>query len=136
MFPTDRGDRLGNVMPGTVIENNGGKDICEPPPSVPPSPPPQGSTSLTQRFFFLTHFLFCTDLVAHSGLQGTVRPTRYAMLMDQNNLSATDFQRLTNSICWNYARATRAVSIGEKLQLAKKTPKIRNPPLSLFFFFF
>ncbi len=58
------------------------------------------------------------------------------MLMDQNNLSATDFQRLTNSICWNYARATRAVSIGEKLQLAKKTPKIRNPPLSLFFFFF
>ncbi len=51
-------------------------------------------------------------MVAHAGLQGTVRPTRYAVLMDQNNLSADDFQRLTNNLCWSYARATRAVSIG------------------------
>ena len=34
------------------------------------------------------------------------------MLMDENNLSADDFQRLTNNICSSYARATRAVSLG------------------------
>lgn len=78
MFPTEKGDRLGNVLPGTVIENSNARDIF---------------------------------LVAHAGLQGTVRPTQYAMLMDENNLSADDFQRLTNNICSSYARATRAVSL-------------------------
>ncbi|KAI9756775.1 MAG: hypothetical protein M4579_003692 [Chaenotheca gracillima] len=78
LFPTERGDRNGNVLPGTVVENSGGHDIY---------------------------------LVAHPGLQGTVRPTRYAVLVDQNNLSADDFQRLTNNLCWSYARATTAVSV-------------------------
>ncbi len=29
LFPTDRGDKLGNVLPGTLVENNGGHDICQ-----------------------------------------------------------------------------------------------------------
>lgn len=29
MFPTERGDRLGNVLPGTVVENSPNGDICE-----------------------------------------------------------------------------------------------------------
>ncbi|KAI9783161.1 MAG: hypothetical protein M1816_001483 [Peltula sp. TS41687] len=78
MFPTERGDKLGNVLPGTVVENSPNNDIY---------------------------------LVAHGGLQGTVRPTRYVVLFDQNNLSADDFQRLTNNLAWTYARATRAVSV-------------------------
>ncbi|KAI9812851.1 MAG: hypothetical protein M1832_006472 [Thelocarpon impressellum] len=79
LFPTERGDKNGNVLPGTVVENN----------------------SKTNDIY----------LVAHPGLQGTNRPTRYATLIDENNLSANDFQRMTNNICWSYARATCAVSI-------------------------
>ena len=30
MFPTERGDKLGNVLPGTVIENSTKNDICKP----------------------------------------------------------------------------------------------------------
>ncbi|KAI9841958.1 MAG: hypothetical protein M1837_000278 [Sclerophora amabilis] len=78
LFPTEKGDKNGNVLPGTVVENSAGNDIY---------------------------------LVAHPGLQGTVRPTRYAVLLDQNNLSANDFQRLTNNLCWTYARSTTAVSV-------------------------
>ncbi|KAI9714677.1 MAG: hypothetical protein M1812_006342 [Candelaria pacifica] len=78
LFPTEEGDELGNVIPGTVVEN-----------------------SPTHDFF----------LVAHSGLQGTVRPTRYVVLTDDNNFSADHLQLLTNSVCWTYARATRSVSI-------------------------
>jgi eukaryotic translation initiation factor 2C len=55
------------------------------------------------------------DLVAHPGLQGTNRPSRYTVLLDENKLSANDFQRLTNNLCWTYARATCAVSIGMQL---------------------
>ncbi|KAI9821210.1 MAG: hypothetical protein M1827_003944 [Pycnora praestabilis] len=81
LFPTEHGDKLGNVLPGTVVENSVSNDIF---------------------------------LVAHLGLQGTVRPTRYAVLLDENNLSADEFQRLTNNICWAYARATTAVSVGKQ----------------------
>ncbi|KAH0555907.1 hypothetical protein GP486_006150, partial [Trichoglossum hirsutum] len=78
LFPTEQGDKLGNVLPGTVVENSALNDIF---------------------------------LVAHPGLQGTVRPTRYVVLADQNNLSADEFQRVTNNLCYSYARATTAVSI-------------------------
>ena len=29
MFPTEAGDKNGNVLPGTVVENRKGNDICE-----------------------------------------------------------------------------------------------------------
>lgn len=51
------------------------------------------------------------DLISQAVLQGTARPTRYLTLMDENDLSVDDIQRLTNSLCWNYARATKAVGL-------------------------
>ncbi|KAI9783515.1 MAG: hypothetical protein M1839_003685 [Geoglossum umbratile] len=78
LFPTGASDNLGNVLPGTVVENSANNDIY---------------------------------LVAHPGLQGTVRPTRYVVLKDENKLSANDFQRITHNLCYTYARATSAVSL-------------------------
>ena len=49
--------------------------------------------------------------VTQSALQGTCRPTRYQVLVDENELSADDFQRLVVAGCFNYARATRSVSL-------------------------
>ena len=49
--------------------------------------------------------------VTQSALQGTCRPTRYQVLLDEQNLSADDFQRLVTNGCFNYARATRSVSL-------------------------
>lgn len=51
------------------------------------------------------------DLVSQAVLQGTARPTRYLTLLDENNLSVDEFQRVTNNLCWNYARATKAVGL-------------------------
>ena len=96
MFPTEAGDKNGNVLPGTVIENAPKNDICK--------------SSL--QYFLVSKLTSNTDLVAHPGLQGTNRPSRYTVLVDENNLSANDFQRITNNLCWTYARATCAVSIG------------------------
>jgi eukaryotic translation initiation factor 2C len=72
------GDKNGNVVPGTVVENRAdGQDIF---------------------------------LVPHVGLQGTVRPTRYISLLDENRLTADEFQRICNSLSYSYARSTCAVS--------------------------
>lgn len=49
-------------------------------------------------------------LVPHVGLQGTVRPTRYISIHDENNLSPDNFQRICNNLSYSYARATCAVS--------------------------
>ena len=43
----------------------------------------------------------------HSALQGTVRPTHYTMLHDDNNISADVIQKLVNDFSYVYARATR-----------------------------
>jgi eukaryotic translation initiation factor 2C len=78
-FPVQgQGDKLGNALPGTLVENHGGKDIF---------------------------------LVAHPGLQGTVRPTHYITVYDANNLDANTFQRIVYNLCYSYARATTAVSL-------------------------
>lgn len=84
----ERGDKLGNVLPGTIIENIGGKD------------------------FFL---------VSQVVLQGTARPTRYVKLLDENDLTADDLQRVTNNLCWNYARATKAVGLVVRFTTALPT---------------
>ncbi|KAL7268541.1 hypothetical protein RUND412_008830 [Rhizina undulata] len=86
-FPTHGGDKNGNVLPGTVVENGHGKDIF---------------------------------LVAHPGLQGTVRPTHYAVLYDENDLSPDTFQRLCNNLCYGYGRATTAVSVVPPVYYAKQ----------------
>ncbi|CAZ85753.1 unnamed protein product [Tuber melanosporum] len=57
-------------------------------------------------------------MVSHAGLQGTVRPTHYMMLHDENNLTAVDFQRICNNVCYAYGRATVSVSIAPPVYYA------------------
>jgi eukaryotic translation initiation factor 2C len=58
-------------------------------------------------------------MVSHAGLQGTVRPTHYMVLYDENDLHPADFQRICNNLCYSYGRATVSVSIGEFPSLSK-----------------
>lgn len=56
-------------------------------------------------------FNFDFYLQAHAGLQGTVKPTHYTVVYDENSLSADDIQQGTHDASYLYARATRAVSL-------------------------
>jgi eukaryotic translation initiation factor 2C len=71
--------QLGNVPPGTVIENSPDRNDC--------------------------------FIVSHKDLQGTKRPTFYRVLVDENALTADDFNRLTYGLCSTYARATTSVAV-------------------------
>ncbi|PWZ40147.1 Protein argonaute MEL1 [Zea mays] len=75
-------DRSGNILPGTVVDT----EICHP-----------------REFDFY--------LCSHAGIQGTSRPIHYHVLYDENHFSADGLQILTNSLCYTYARCTRAVSV-------------------------
>eukprot|EP01046_Picozoa_sp_COSAG06_P039066 COSAG06_NODE_4573_length_4134_cov_2.409271_2_plen_169_part_00 len=46
-----------------------------------------------------------------SYLAGTSRPTKYAVLLDENNFSADELQQFTYHTCYTYVRSTRAVSM-------------------------
>ncbi|KAK4686649.1 eukaryotic translation initiation factor 2C, partial [Tremellales sp. Uapishka_1] len=60
----------------------------------------------------VTHpFAFDFYLQAHPGLQGTARPTHYIVLKDEIGFTADRMQNFVNSLCYSYARATRAVSM-------------------------
>ena len=48
---------------------------------------------------------------AHNGLQGTVRPTHYFVVYDENNLTADQIQTGVHNASYMYARATKAVSL-------------------------
>jgi eukaryotic translation initiation factor 2C len=50
-------------------------------------------------------------LQAHAGLQGTVKPTHYIVIYDENKLGADEIQQGTNTSSYLYARATKAVSL-------------------------
>jgi hypothetical protein len=50
-------------------------------------------------------------LQAHAGLKGTVRPTHYTVVYDENSLGADEIQQGTNAASYLYGRATKAVSI-------------------------
>jgi len=56
-------------------------------------------------------FDFDFYLQAHAGLQGTVRPTHYTVVYDENALGANELQQGTNDVSYLYARATKAVSL-------------------------
>ncbi|EPR79492.1 Argonaute protein [Spraguea lophii 42_110] len=71
----------GNVVPGTVVE-----EICHPK-------------------------LFEFYLVSHFALQGTARPVLYQILKNDSNLTSLEYQELTHSLSYVYARATKAVSV-------------------------
>lgn len=84
LFAADRNmtDRSGNILPGTVVDTK----ICHP----------------SQFDFYLC---------SHAGIKGTSRPTHYHVLHDENYFSADVLQLLTYSLCYTYARCTRAVSV-------------------------
>ncbi|KAJ9122250.1 hypothetical protein QFC22_001670 [Naganishia vaughanmartiniae] len=75
-------DRSGNLPPGTVVD----RTVVHP-------------------------FAFDFYLQAQAGLVGTARPTHYVVLVDENNFGPDNLQRLTNGLCYSFARATRSVSI-------------------------
>jgi eukaryotic translation initiation factor 2C len=52
-------------------------------------------------------------LVSHAALQGTVRPCRYTVLLNErsDSFSVDDFERLAMNATFSYGRATRSVSI-------------------------
>lgn len=75
-------DRSGNLPPGLVVD----KTVVHP-------------------------FAYDFYLQAQAGLVGTARPTHYVVLVDDNKFTPDDLQRLTNGLCYSFARATRSVSI-------------------------
>nr|XP_019047161.1 hypothetical protein I302_03768 [Kwoniella bestiolae CBS 10118]OCF26091.1 hypothetical protein I302_03768 [Kwoniella bestiolae CBS 10118] len=83
-FAEDRRDtdKTGNLLPGTVVDS----DVTHP-------------------------YAFDFYLQAHAGLQGTARPTHYVVVVDENNFTADRMQGLCNSLCYSYARTSRAVSL-------------------------
>jgi eukaryotic translation initiation factor 2C len=62
----------------------------------------KGVTSVRDYDFYLQ---------AHAGLQGTVRPTHYVVIYDENSLTADVIQQGVHSTSYLYARATKAVSL-------------------------
>ncbi|KAM0687971.1 hypothetical protein COBT_000778 [Conglomerata obtusa] len=71
----------GNVVPGTVIDEVGHPSYFD--------------------FYMVTHH----------ALQGTARPVRYQVLLNENDLSPTEIQQMINNMCYQYPRATKAVSV-------------------------
>ncbi|XP_062095124.1 protein argonaute 5-like [Humulus lupulus] len=75
LFPADYDnrdsmDKSGNIQPGTVVDTQ----ICHP----------------TEFDFYLN---------SHVGIQGTIRPTHYHVLFDENNFPTDALQVLTNNLC-------------------------------------
>ncbi|BGP25278.1 argonaute [Rhodotorula toruloides] len=75
-------DRTGNIPPGVVVDS----EIVHP-------------------------YIFEFYLQAHAGLKGTAKPTRYICLLDENGFTSDKLQKLVNSLCYSFARATRSVSL-------------------------
>ena len=50
-------------------------------------------------------------LTSHVGRLGTSRPRHYYILYDESNLTANGLLTLTHHLCYNYGRATCAVSV-------------------------
>ncbi len=56
-------------------------------------------------------FDFDFYLQAHAGLKGTVKPTHYNVIYDENSMGADEIQVGTHDSSYMYARATKAVSL-------------------------
>ena len=56
-------------------------------------------------------YLYDFFLQAHNGLQGTARPARYVVIMDQLGFDANQLENFTHNMCYLFNRATKAVSI-------------------------
>jgi eukaryotic translation initiation factor 2C len=75
-------DRNGNMVAGTVIDT--------------------GITSSAQWDFYLN---------SHAGIQGTNRPSKYTVLLDENKMSADELQGYIFRLSHGYVRCTRSVSM-------------------------
>ncbi|KAI9764057.1 MAG: hypothetical protein M1835_007658 [Candelina submexicana] len=73
--------RNGNFKPGLVVDS----DICSP-------------------------YFFDFYLQAHDSLKGTARSAHYWVLENGMDFTSNELQSLTHDLCYNYARATKAVS--------------------------
>ncbi|KAL5975708.1 Protein argonaute-2 [Asimina triloba] len=83
-FPKNQQEvgKSGNIPPGTVVD--------------------QGITAVEQFDFFLS---------SHNGSLGTSKPTHYHVLIDENNLSSDDLQRIIYNLCYTFPRCTKPVSL-------------------------
>ena len=60
----------------------------------------------------VTHpYIWDFYLQAQAGLVGTACPAHYVALLDENGFNSDSMQRLVNSMCYSFARATRSVSL-------------------------
>ncbi|GAA5922205.1 hypothetical protein JCM1841_000674 [Sporobolomyces salmonicolor] len=75
-------DRTGNLPPGVVVD-----------------------TTITHPYLFEFY------LQAHAGLKGTAKPTRYICILDEIGFGSDQLEKLANSLCFNFGRATRSVSL-------------------------
>ncbi|CAP29475.2 Protein CBR-TAG-76 [Caenorhabditis briggsae] len=81
-FPNDMVGKAKNVPPGTTVDTG----IVSP-----------------EGFDFY--------LCSHYGVQGTSRPARYHVLLDECKFTADEIQNITYGMCHTYGRCTRSVSI-------------------------
>ncbi|KAG9595302.1 Piwi-domain-containing protein, partial [Aureobasidium melanogenum] len=84
-YPTDSksmDQKSGNPMPGTVVD--------------------RGVTS---------HYLWDFFLQAYKGLRGTARPAHYVVLKDELKFGQNELESFVHKLCYNFNRATKAVSI-------------------------
>ncbi|CAI2354566.1 unnamed protein product [Caenorhabditis sp. 36 PRJEB53466] len=81
-FPVDMVGKAKNVPPGTTVDTG----IVSP-----------------EGFDFY--------LCSHYGVQGTSRPARYHVLLDECKFTADEIQSITYGMCHTYGRCTRSVSI-------------------------
>ena len=97
MFCADKRDQFGkggNVPPGTCVDRK------------------------------VTHSLeFDFYLCSHSTTQGTIIPTHYHVLWDENNFDANSLQALTYQLCHTYARCTKAISVPAMIYYARSVAK-------------
>ena len=72
----------------------------------------------------VTHSLeFDFFLCSHSATQGTIIPTHYHVLWDENNFNANSLQALTHQLCHTYARCTKAISVPAPIYYARSVAK-------------
>lgn len=103
--PRDAQDRSGNVPAGTVVD----RDITSP---------------VTFDFY----------LNSHQGIQGTNKPAKYTVLVDENKLPADMLYTMTYHLCHVYARCTRSVSIPAPVYYARLATERAREHLGKFTF--
>ncbi|KAI5153268.1 eukaryotic translation initiation factor 2C [Enteropsectra breve] len=83
-FSYEQGNQF-NCIPGTVIDDEN-----------------LGLVNKAQTDFFM---------VSHNALQGTARPIRYVVLLNESKFSNDAFHEMVYGLCHLYMRATKAVSV-------------------------